>query len=152
MGNHLSGPAGSSRRALKAIQPRDDAVDFHFADHALREQLAQEKPSRQLPHFHRILSYDSTFVLEGKAARVLVDRRHAEINIRAQAPIQLHLAFAEAPPPFQRAEIEKAEIDRLLHLVNEGRGEEDPENVSLRRADFSRPVRIGRRRFEESQQ
>ena len=131
-----------SLRLIEAVQTRDHAIDLAFSDQSFRQQLIEKPPMRQLSHFHCILDDLSVFVVERETGIAFIDGRHCEVNLRAKPSIQLQLAPAKVMALFQRAEIEKAEIHRLLHLEDERRRDEDPGNVGLNRAHLPRAVRV----------
>jgi len=66
----------------------------------------------------------------------------AEINFWSEPAIEINLALAEVSAFFQRAEIKKAKVHRLLHFENERRSDEHPRNVDLNHAHFSWAERI----------
>ena len=55
----------------------------------------------------------------------------AEVGLRGQPPVQAELLFTVEFPFFQGREVEKAEIDGLLHLVHFVSGDEDEGDMGL---------------------
>src|ERR1044071_7864373 len=106
---------------------------------------------RQFFHFDGVLD-DFAFAVKGKTGCSLADRNSVEINFRTESPVQFNLTLAKVVAFFQRAEIQKAEIHRLLHFEDKRRRNEDPRDVSLSGANFGWIVRVRRRRFEKSSQ
>ena len=80
---------------------------------------------RQFFHFDGVFD-DFSWWFERKTGISLVDGNSIEINFRTESPIQFNLALAKVVAFFQRAEIEKAEIHRLLHFEDKRRRNEDP--------------------------
>ena len=80
---------------------------------------------RQLFHFDDVLG-DFAARIERKTGGCFVDRENIEVDLRSESSIQCNLALAKVVAFFQRAEIEKTEIYRLLHFEDERRRNEDP--------------------------
>ena len=106
---------------------------------------------RQFSHLDAVFG-DFAFRIEGKTGSSFVDRDDVQIDFWSEPPVQFNLALAEIAAFLQRAEIEKSEIDRLLHFEDKRRRDEHPRNVGLKRAYFLRPMRIRRGRFEKRNQ
>ncbi|PYK13230.1 MAG: hypothetical protein DME65_02535 [Verrucomicrobia bacterium] len=80
---------------------------------------------RQLSHLDRVLN-DIARWFERKPSPSLVDWHRVEINFRTKPPVQFDLAPAIIATFLQCAEIQKAEIQRLLHFKDKWRRNEDP--------------------------
>ena len=104
---------------------------------------------RQFSHLHAVLD-NFAFPFEGETRSGFVDPHDSQIDFRSKPAIQFNLTFAKIPAFFQCAEIEKAEIHRLLHFKDERRRNEHPRNVGLNRAHRIRPVWIRTRQSKES--
>ncbi|MNJ56898.1 hypothetical protein D3C77_524620 [compost metagenome] len=59
------------------------------------------------------------------------DRQHLQVQVWRQALVQAQLFMAEVLPCFQAGEVEKAEVHRLLDLVGERAGEQNPGDMRL---------------------
>ena len=107
------------------MQGGDHAVNLLFTDQIFLEQFDQEAAMRELSHFDGVLN-DFPRWFERKAGISLVNGNSVEINFRTESAIQFNLALAKVVAFFQRAEIEKAEIHRLLHFEDKRRRNKDP--------------------------
>jgi hypothetical protein len=65
----------------------------------------------------------------------LADRHNPEVDVRAEAGIEDDLLAAVVATPGEGREIQEAEIDRLLDLVDVLAGEEDVRDVGLPQLD-----------------
>ena len=65
-----------------------------------------------------------------------------EIHVVREATIQADLFLAEEATALEGGEVQKAEVQRLLHLVDAVAGEEDPGNVRLDQLDSFDGMRI----------
>ena len=76
------------------------------------------------------------------AVAVAGHRHDPQVDRRGQAAVEADLLLAEVAALLQRAEVEEAQVDRLLDLVGIGPGQEDDRDVRL--ADLHRLDRIER--------
>ncbi len=98
--------------------------------HAAFEPAFERGVVRQPGHLHG--PFDGwAGAFDRDAAVVSHDRHNAEVNPRAEPAIQAYLFFAVMVAQSQSAKIEKAQRDRLLHLVNELAGQKHHGNVRL---------------------
>jgi hypothetical protein len=66
----------------------------------------------------------------------------AEVQVRAKAPVQSDLVGADRFAAFACGEVEEAKIDRLLDLVGERPGQDDPGGVGLMQLQAVSRVRV----------
>ena len=131
-------------RLLRLVKPMETAnhpFDFLFPYQTFREQLTQEPAALQLSHLDAVLG-DFSFCIEGKTGSALVNRNHSQVDVRTEPAIQVKLALAKVTALFQRAEIKKPELHRLLHFEDKRRRDEHPRDVGLHQTHFRRAVRI----------
>jgi hypothetical protein len=114
-----------SFRLIESMQGGDHAVNLLFADQIFLEQFVQEAAMRQFFHIHGVID-DFPRWFEREAGISLIDGNSVEINFRTESSIQFNLALAKVVAFFQRAEIEKTEIHRLLHFEDKRRRNKDP--------------------------
>src|SRR5262249_17231945 len=114
-----------SLRLIESMQAGYHAANFIFTDPIFVEQLVQEEAMSQFFHFHGVLD-NFPFAVKGKTGSGFIDRHDAAIHLRSKSSIQFNLGLEELGAFFQRAEIEKAEIDRLLHFEDKRRSKKNP--------------------------
>src|SRR5206468_6143848 len=114
-----------SFRLIESIQGGDHAVNLLFADQIFLEQFVQEAAMRQFFHLHGVVD-DFPRWFEREAGISLIDGNSVEINFRTEPSIQFNLALAKVVAFFEGAEIEKAEIHRLLYFEDKRRRNKDP--------------------------
>ena len=73
------------------------------------------------------------------------DRKHIEIEIGRESPVESQLLVAKMASPFERREVDETQIDGLLHFVSEFSGQKDPGNVRLERLNPHDAAGIGGR-------
>src|SRR6516162_2246453 len=77
-----------------------------------------------------------TFSLKLQAVSSPDDRYHADVDVRSQTTVEADFFLAKVGALLQTAEIQEAEVHRLLHLVGIWAGEEHHRDMRL--ADFHR--------------
>ncbi|MNJ62024.1 hypothetical protein D3C77_578430 [compost metagenome] len=97
---------------------------------------------RELAHLQRIFDRRARAI---QLRRLLAtgDRQYLQVQAGGHALVQAQFFFAEVLACRQRGEVEKAEVHRLLDLVGELAGENDPGDVC-----FDDPQVVDRMRIE----
>ena len=80
---------------------------------------------RQLSHLDGVID-NLAFTVEGKTRSCFVDWDNFQVDLRSESSIQFNLAAAKVVAFLHSAEIEKAEINWLLHFEDKRRRYEDP--------------------------
>ncbi len=129
---------------VKRDQPCDDAVQVlppqlppvrHFVHHALLGQAH---------HLQGVLQGVARTTQPDLPA-VLRDGQDLQVDLRAEPPVQDQLFVQIMMAPAQGGEVEEAQVHRLLDLVGEAVGDEDPGDVGLDQVDGGSRLVIGRR-------
>ena len=76
------------------------------------------------------------------------DRHGGHVELRREPAADADLFLAKPPAALERGVVEEAEVERLLQLVDERAGEEDPGDVGLDQTDRRGGVRVGLRPAE----
>ncbi len=140
-------PARGRRDRLGARAPVEpgerhrDAVEVRRSGPPLRSA----RSSIRARGSRRIITSQSTTLppppgAEPGAAVGKCQRPHAEVDVGGEPPIQADLDQAVAAPGGERAEVAERVADRLLELVGEAVGQEDPGHVGLDTLDALRPL------------
>ena len=115
---------------MKYGHPLRDAAD-HRRAHTVPLQERRHHPLLgQTAHPDRVL-HGLAIAVDTHVAVAADDRNDAEVGVRAETPVEPHLLLTEVTAQRQRAEIEEAHVQRLLHLVDEVAGEEEERNMRL---------------------
>jgi len=97
----------------------------------------------ELPHFDGILQ-QWPFPFERWRLGITVDAHYAEVEFGCQPPVEPEFLLAEMASFLQGAEIQEAQVHRLLELVRIVPGEEDVGYVGLYDLDVRDGMGIGR--------
>ena len=100
---------------------------------------------RQPAHLHGIID-GGAFGVHLRLPIGEDDGHDVQVGLRAETPVQAQLLLAEVVALLQRREVQKAQVQGLLHLVDEFAGEEEIRDVGLQQLDAVHRVRIGVRR------
>ena len=99
-----------------------DEVDHHpLLGHASHAHAAFNRPAA---------------AVQGETAVLLGHFDQAEIDVRAETPVELQFLGAVVPPLVRIGKIEKAEIDRFLELVDVVAGKEHIGDMRLHEPDI----------------
>jgi len=71
-----------------------------------------------------------------------MDRRHAQVNVRGEPPIQTDFFTAGRFPQFQRAEVQKLKSHGLFEFVGESIRQKHPRDVCLDHLHLLRSFRV----------
>ena len=119
---------------------RDSFYDFRryclFLNHPFKDNLV-----RNPFHLDRVLDYPACS-FDAIAVPNPRNRRHPEVNIRGEAPVQTHLFLAKIQPLFNGREIQESEVNRLFYLVRVFIGEEYIRDVSLKERNLATAFRV----------
>jgi|GEM_PF-4886793 len=96
----------------------------------------------ELAHPHGIVDQGAAAQQPGGGRRP-VDRADVQVEVGGQATIQPDFLPTEPAPPLERAEIDKAQIDRLLNLVGIGAGEQNPGDMGFKKDNPADGMAIG---------
>ena len=110
---------------VEAFEGIDEAIDVPGGHAFLVKQPFQNESRIQFPHLHCPLD-DRAFISEMEAPVALADSLEAEVNVLREPAVQFDLAFAISAAQFEGRKIEEPKVHRLLHLVDERRGNKDP--------------------------
>ncbi|GBD17381.1 hypothetical protein HRbin26_02301 [bacterium HR26] len=141
-------------RRLLAVEARQAIGER--GQHRLVQLAAPEHPQqhpiiRQPAHLDRVLD-DRAVTVELELAADLDHRHHAQVDIPCEPAVEPHLLLAEMVPQFQRGEVQEAEVDRLLDLVDQVASQEDDRDVRLLDVDGLHRIGIGLRPAQVCQQ
>ena len=110
-----------------------DPIDLRDREGALLEPDVGALLVREPHHVNRVVD-DLSLAADPVRAAFDRDRRHPEVDVGGEAPIELDLRLAGGAALLARGEVEEAEVDRLLHLVDVVAEHEDPRDVGLEHA------------------
>ena len=117
--------SASCRAILRTSCGTDGLASQHGREHPALGQTAH--PDGRLDGASR--------ATEEVAAISLHDVDDAEVDVRAKPAIEPDLVLAVGQAPLAGREVEEAEVDRLLDLVGERAGQDDPGDVGLAQLD-----------------
>ena len=136
---------------VELLEDVRDPVQVSRHDSIALDELVEKVTVGKLPHLHGVFHHLIAFA-ENEPAVECRDGHDAKVDSGAKAAVEGDLAFAEVAALLQRGEIEEAEVDRLLHLVNKGRRDKDERGMRLHQAHGARLVRIRVRVDQEGKQ
>ena len=115
---------------------------FHqsFVSRPTLEKGWQHACFGQPPHQHCRLNRDA-WPSDGQESVALDDIHHAEVEVRAQAPVEAHLRLAIRPPPLEGREVQEPEVDRFAELVHKRAGQDHPGDVGFNQTRIWRRMR-----------
>jgi hypothetical protein len=122
--------AGARRPAMEVGEVLGDLVDVVGGEFAAIGDLIQPRAVRELAHAHRIID-DGTVAVEAGIVDAAGDAHHRLVEFRREPAVQAQFLVAVETPLLQCAEIQEAEIDRLLDLVGIGACQHHPGDVRL---------------------
>ncbi len=120
-------------------------VDVPVIQGALPRQPVEQRFLGKAPHLDGVFDDGARGRAQPRCVAAPPDRRDFKVDPRRQAAIEAQFLLAVEAPLFQGAEIQKAEIERLLQLVGELAGEQDMGNVGFQLLDGLDRMRIARR-------
>ena len=146
--DRIRGAVGTVRRGhrnggVEGRQPLGDPIDDVRGHPAAAEQGALGKAA----HHHRILQRLAQ-AGDLRGLRGAGDRYHRQVGVRGQATVEAQLLATEETSPLQGAEVQEAQVDRLLDLIGEIPREEDVGGMGLQVRQPLRRVWIGGRGLE----
>ncbi len=119
-------------RRIRARDPRVEGgdaarqrVDLGRAERAGLHHAAEQRVLPEAAHLDRVVDRLAV-AADSRVHLAARQRHHLEVELRRGAAVQPQLLLAIEVSCLQRAEIEKAEIDRLLELVGIVAGEQHP--------------------------
>ena len=133
----LSGLAGSLLGGeVEAGDAIGDGIHFRLRQRSARRQAVEGAFLRDPAHPHRVLDGPGVVTRgETEAVPTADDRVDPEVVGGRETPVEAHLLPAHLAAPFDGAVVEEGERHRLLHLVGQIAGQEDPRRVRLAKLD-----------------
>ena len=129
-------PHGLSARGARAAfeveagEGGGDGFDVLRAHSPCSVEPVERGVGGKLAHFHRVLE-GLAGAVDARGGRGAGDGNDVEIDVRCQPPVELHFVAAGVQALAEAAEIEEAEVQRLLDLVGEFAGEQDPGDMGF---------------------
>ncbi|MNR05377.1 hypothetical protein D3C85_1214070 [compost metagenome] len=126
-------------------------VDVRSGQFAVGLQGAEQLALRELAHLQGVIEHraGATQLWRLDAPG---DRQYFQVQVAGQALVQAQLFAAEVLACIQCGEVEKAEIDRFLHFIGIGAGEQHPGDVRLDDLESIHRMRIKGRVLQGSYQ
>ena len=94
-------------------------------------------------HAHRVFDRLAV-VAPSRIIRRADDGHHVQVDVGRKAAVQAQLVLAANVPEFERAEVQKRQLQGLLDLVGEFARQQDPGDVGLHQRDLVHGARVAR--------
>ncbi|MNK99327.1 hypothetical protein D3C87_1197170 [compost metagenome] len=109
---------------------RRHRIDVRGGQFAIGLQGAEQAALWELAHFQQVFD-GRAFAAQLRSVDSACDWQHFKIQIICQALVQTQLFAAKMLASLKGGEVKKAEINRLLHFIGIGAGEQHPGNMGL---------------------
>ncbi len=140
---------------MEMREARGQRVYLLITQFAPFRQLVERRVSRKLAHFYSIFKR-LPCTIDTRCDRTAGDGDTLQIIVRRQPPVQAQLFHTVLMAQFQRTEIEKSQIDRLLDLVGKRTRKQYPGNMRLDQLQLCYRMvvtdRIGQQRMNQRRQ
>jgi hypothetical protein len=134
-------------RARHAALENGGGADLRRPELAGREQRERVAALRQPAHHQRVLELACERLSDrpdAEAARHGLDRRHAQVHVRREPPVEVQLAQRVGVAQAARREVQEDRPHGLAQLVDALAAQEDVRDVGLDVLDAARRARVGR--------
>ena len=121
--SELAGTIRALGPLMKTGQGLGECSDLRHSDLLMIYAQVEPHCGGELAHLHRIFDH----LITGPKVRVRhvsIDRFHADVQFRREAPVQTQLFLAVVEPAFEGMKIDEPEIDGFLEFISVGTGQQ----------------------------